>query len=227
MPKSPLIEWSPPEDFSRAFRLVGEFLFWWSHLERDLNKSLHELLSLKGPEALIATATMSLRDKTTMFRALVNFYGVGQDWQATAREAIARVEKLSAERNVVAHNTFGPHDDGGVEFYLIKTKGSGLEMPELVWSIEDFLHKNSEMKRLGEDLVRLSKAASTHKRLIHILARRDREGVANALAPPVPPATGMSLLDLLDIFPASERVSSEAGSHGVGVTDEGKPASST
>lgn len=131
MAKSPLIDYSPPEEFARAFRLVGEFMFHWAHLESVLNTGIHKLLRLEGAEALIATANITVRDKISLFRTLITYYNAAGDWLKAANKTLDRVSDLSGERNLVAHNMFSPHEDGGVEFFLVKAKGK-FALPDTV-----------------------------------------------------------------------------------------------
>lgn len=151
MTKSPLADWGPPEDYSRAFRLVGEFMFHWAALEAVLNRSLRDLLGLKGVEGIIAQSNMQLRDKIHTFRTLVSLYNGTSDWAKAADKTIEKMVKLSGDRNVVAHNPFSPHENGGVEFYIYKAKGK-FSIPEVVWGIEDFLRKAREMTDLEEEI---------------------------------------------------------------------------
>lgn len=186
-------------------------MFHWAHLESVLNAGIHKLLRLEGVEALIATANITVRDKISLFRTLITYYNANSDWLKAANKTLDRVSDLSGERNLVAHNMFSPHEDGGVEFFLVKAKGK-FALPETVWSIEDFVLKHSEMTELAKEIERLGDRTDSARRLLKaFVANEKRRTAINALAPPPSSDTPrLGLLDLLDHLPQPDPNSDQA-----------------
>lgn len=216
MAKSPLIDWSPPEEYARSYRLVGEFMFYWAALEAELNRGVRKLLGLEGTEGIIATANMQVRDKIHTLRTLVTYYASSDaDALKAHNKTIDRIGDMAGQRNLVAHNIFAPHDDGGVEFFLIKAKGK-FAAPETVWSIEDFLNKNHEMTQLAEALNGIVAATASHQRLIKAVMRNQRPMTNAFSALSTPDNVAPNLLNLLDPPPP-------VGPHSANATPEKAP----
>ena len=202
MAKSPLIDWSPPEDHARAFRLVGEFMFHWASMESEINRGMRKLLGIGMIEGMIVTANTSLRDKTNILKTAVNHYCGGQtEWLQQANKTINSIGNLTPKRNLIAHTSFIPHENGGVEFFVIKAK-STFGVPDEIWSIEEFLRINHEVSQLEGRLKEISDHALKSKKAIKELSEgKPGNAFALLLRKGPSPSEDTPPLGLLDILP--------------------------
>jgi hypothetical protein len=137
---------APLDATNKACLLVGQFMWRWALLESAVNGAYRKLLKLKGVEGHIATANITLRDKVAAVRTVVHIAcqpdtekrpEEAEWWKAADRDLIAITTMNGNRRNVVAHNLFGGHESGGVDFLIIKAKGK-FAVPDVVWTPEDF-----------------------------------------------------------------------------------------
>ena len=165
MAELPLEGLAPDTANTRAFRLVGEFMFFWSTLEAALNTGICRLLGLSGVDAFVVTANVSVRDKIHILRTLTNFYSVNDERLAEAVRTMIAVAAKGDERNFLAHTGFIPHGPGGVTFNVVKAKGK-FSHPTVVWSPGDFAKKNLEMADLQESLDKIVDEAARVRVLV-------------------------------------------------------------
>ena len=208
------------EEYHAAYRLVGEFMHEWSLLEHQINKGLQKLLGLPGMEGTIVTANMQVRDKIQALKTLLHLFSVGDD-EAAALNLMTRIANMSGDRNVVAHNMFWPHKDGGVEFSLTKAKGV-LQFPNGVWGAKQFAEKRVRMAVLARDL-KSAVAAATGVRERWLRSQLSKSGsvpnlFSNAITghlTPSPELGGQGLLSGLSLTP-QETDSSLSTTHETG-----------
>jgi hypothetical protein len=119
---------------TRCFALVGWFLHAWASMESSLHGAIGEALVIEPRKLQILCANMRFRDKLNVLATLID---VAPDFQTDEkrgfRKKINELAELSAHRNMMVHNPFGP--DGaqkGVEFLRVKAKGK-FELPNEVW----------------------------------------------------------------------------------------------
>lgn len=148
----PAITNPTPEQFTRTFHLVGEFMFNWAHLESMLNRSVGKILHIDSVlNQVMLTANMSVREKLNVLRTalLLPVVKDSDEWKAL-NKLVDRIGDRNDDRNVVAHTSFGPHSKG-VTFYPIKAKRE-FAVPDLVWTTKEFAEKGEDMTLLTAEL---------------------------------------------------------------------------
>lgn len=159
----------------KACQLVGEFMWHWASLEQEVNKSYRKLLRIKGINGYIAVANITLRDKISAIRTVVHMAAAELSWWRAADKDLTAIATMNNERrNLVAHNAFMGHSSGGVEFLIIKAKGK-LDIPDVVWTPEEFEQVFAEVERLRERL---------------------KETTSAVLGPDLPPPSGKNIFAL-------------------------------
>ena len=141
------------EDFRRAFALVGKFMFTWAHVEGILNESVGKLMGIDdGVSETILTANMTVREKLNVIRTslLLGLDNASDEWRKTSKLMDALGDR-NGDRNIVAHNQFGPRPDG-VTFFMVKAKGE-FAIPDLVWTTRDFEERGEKMRTLALQLL--------------------------------------------------------------------------
>ena len=205
-------EREPDVQYQRSFQLVGEFMWHWASLEAVLNRGVTKLLSLGILEGAILTANLQVRDKIHIIRTAVDMWGLFAPAEMKAAgKLLDTVAAAAGERNLVAHNPFGPGESGGVSFAITKAKGK-LDFPDTVWSEADFSRKFAAMDSLEKSLRSLVRETAAAKDRVQ--ARRAGK-TTNALWQPTAGYDGQGVLATLNhLFPTplgSPTPTAEAG----------------
>lgn len=184
--------WNDDPEWARAYGLVGEFMCSWAVLEHRLNEAIQKLTGVTLLNGYAVTANMGVRDKIHTVKTLLHLYsGLDEEETAANTKLLEKIAARSADRNLVAHTGFAPHQKG-VAFSVIKAKGR-FDFPETVWAPADFKRRNTEMALLGSKLK--AAVAETAKRRVSYEAAKIRNALApnpdtaplNALYPPASP----------------------------------------
>jgi hypothetical protein len=139
------------DEFRRACELVGKFIFYWSTLEVELNRSIGKLLKLDMLAEAITTANLQARDKISIVQTCLDRAAQDPVLRASCKTLMTKITNLSKDRNRVAHNMFAPHQNGGVSFYITQAKGT-LRLPEVVWSDAQCEAKFNALHEAQEEL---------------------------------------------------------------------------
>lgn len=140
---------------TRAFTLVGAFMGYFALLEEGIGSALGEVLDVKGARRIVITRNMNFDDKIKTLRSLVNFYVVDKDLATTFNELAKRARKCGETRNIVAHTPFRPSTSSdGVQFFPVSAT-SKIEMPNMDWSIDDFLKHIDDINQIDNELRKL------------------------------------------------------------------------
>jgi hypothetical protein len=127
---------------TRSYALVGHFLSSWAIMEHELDRVIQDGLDLTFLQMLIVTRNVQFGDKIHIAKTLVDVASITppQDkkiFQAT----LDKIKDFSIERNLAAHEMFGPPDSGeGVEFLKVGAKGK-LKFPKIVWTSDATLDR--------------------------------------------------------------------------------------
>ena len=141
----------PPNMRCRA--LVGYYLQAWALMEWRLNEFISGALRLVSLEATIVTKNIQFRDKIHIAKTLVDLRLHDEPKCEAYTTMLNSLAGLSPDRNMVAHDMFGPEGDG-VRFYVSKAKGK-LSFPNTVWTFDTFVQKTNELRDFNEELTRL------------------------------------------------------------------------
>lgn len=196
-------------EYAEAFRLVGEFMFGWAHLESVLNRGVGRVLHMDSPlNQAILTANMSVREKLSVLRtALLLPVVKNSDEWVSLNKLMDRISNRADDRNTVAHTVFSPHPKGLI-FHPVKAKRE-FSIPDIVWTAREFSDKRTDMTLLTADL---QIAVEANVKL--------RRAPRNALAGLISPMTGPKGFGLLNTFSDASPSAAESSSP----EDESRPA---
>src|SRR5262249_40754138 len=123
----------------RCFALVGEFLRAWSLMESSLHNAIGAAFNIEGIKVRILCANMRFRDKLHVIGSLVDVVHLfSNDERTDIRKKLRTLADYSANRNMMAHEPFGPDESKtGVQFLTVKAKGK-VDIPDVIWSLEKF-----------------------------------------------------------------------------------------
>ena len=114
----------------QTYTLVGEFMASFAYLESELNRSVERLLGLGTLEGSIVTANIMFGAKANILLVAAQVKSAqGVAWTEAAVRDIEKVAKMGTQRNIIAHNMFGPDPNGRVRFLMTKAKNK-LEVPD-------------------------------------------------------------------------------------------------
>jgi hypothetical protein len=152
---APLMSEATPEEkaFQAACQQVGEFLYHFALLEREIDEGIGKLLALKGGVIDIVTANMEFfRKLKVLFSAefakaeLPNAPRkklLDNTWEA--------ITSLNNDRIMVAHYPFSPREQSGVVFRkAVATKK--LKVENVEWSDEKFKETFAKATKTRETL---------------------------------------------------------------------------
>ncbi|ATU91450.1 hypothetical protein [Phyllobacterium zundukense] len=168
---------------TRAFTLVGGFMGFFALLEEGIGTALGEVLGVKGARRIIITRNMSFYDKIKTLRSLVNFYVVEKELADRFDELAQQSMKYGEMRNIIAHSPFrGSHASDGVEFFPI-TASSKLKMPDMDWSIDDFLDHIEKINKIDNELRSIEKRMPFQRIAEALLAGNDASSKSQMESP--------------------------------------------
>ena len=136
----------------RCFALVGEFLRAWSLMEASLHDAIGAALNIEGLKIRILCANMRFRDKLHVIASLVDVaHGAFLEHERKEiRKKLRTLADYSANRNMMAHDPFGPDKSKtGVAFLTVKAKGK-VDLPDVVWSAEKFRTESDSVHQYGD-----------------------------------------------------------------------------
>lgn len=142
--------------FQACFGMVGEFLWHWATLEREMQKALALALELDLRQTLILSSNTQLRDKINILKTAAS--------TANRRNATAAIKLLNEianqtpKRNMMAHDFFYPSPKTpAVQFHAIKAKGH-FDLPVTLWTPDDFQAAYDQIEGLRDRLEQLRSA---------------------------------------------------------------------
>ena len=158
MEKAPSLHELPPHIRARA--LVGYYLQSWAYMEADLNEAVGDALGLSNLQRTIVCKNMQLSNKLHVLKCVLTLE-FHPNSCAEDLKALDAISKLSADRNMIAHDMFFDDDKGnGVKFLVMKAKGK-LSYPETRWSIDDFLERIKRLHELAKVITQIGKRLAT------------------------------------------------------------------
>lgn len=143
---------------TKAFALVGEFIFHWNYIESRMTVIIQNILRLPHPESEIVLANLAFRDKTSMASTLCNyafeFNGRPSDGSAAVKLFSDLAEFSGKYRNVIVHNIFDVNDYGGIEIFRVVAKRK-FDMPTTIWDVKFFEDRFREIDDFDQKLEQL------------------------------------------------------------------------
>ena len=180
---------------TRAIALVGRFLQSWAFMEEGLHAAIAKALNLNQLQRYIVTANIQLRDKIHILRTLLHYIPINPPSDIERFDKMLEdIAKYSSKRNMMAHNAFGPSENGtAVQFILTQAKGK-LEFPPSVWGAKEFGAAFSKINDFTNGLEELQNK---------ITSAKVTEALMKALQEPIPAPSGLGLASLLHPQPQS------------------------
>jgi hypothetical protein len=152
-----MIDFSKLDPETRCIALVGEFLRRWSSLEAALHDALAIAMRLDDTMRSILCANVQLRDKINILRTIVSISNLEANKSHFDKMLVA-IGEYSPSRNMMAHDTFGPDDQGkGVLFLPVKAKGK-FSQPKIIWTADQFSIEYHKIDDFRKQLVQLKAA---------------------------------------------------------------------
>lgn len=147
---------------TRCVALVGEFLRRWSEMEGAIHAALAVAMNLDDTMRAILCANIQFRDKLAILQTVVYVSTLEASEKERISEMLTDLSDYVPKRNLMAHTTFRPDENGaGVLFLPVKAKRK-LSQPKEVWTAAQFAdeYKNIDVfkDRLTELQITLSKS---------------------------------------------------------------------
>ncbi|UFI03453.1 hypothetical protein [Roseibium aggregatum] len=169
----------PPE--IRAMALAGHYLQSFALMEAAMNTAIGKALKLSSVQSVVVCKNISFRDKIHILRTLVDISPIATTEKKQHDTFLNKVAGYSADRNMVAHDLFGPDESQtGIEFFVTKAKGK-LHFPTVVWSVDEVEKKSKELMNAQ---AKLKKMCSLFVRvdLVNALLAREKQDDAQPIA---------------------------------------------
>jgi hypothetical protein len=108
-------------------------------METVLNDAIASAMKIDFTMRAILCANVQLRDKIHILRTIVGISTIAKSEKTRFDKALKGIATHSLNRNMMAHDAFGPDDEGnGVLFLQVKAKGN-FSQPKIIWTTEQFL----------------------------------------------------------------------------------------
>jgi hypothetical protein len=140
-----------------ACELVGRFLYHFAGVEQRLDAAIAKLFELTDDAADILTANIDFSRKINLIETIVRVQALDKTvkWQSDATDLTNAIKGInSPHRQIAAHSSFEPAENGSVRFKRTKAKGK-LQREEPVWTKAMFNGHFSEMDKCAAKLDKL------------------------------------------------------------------------
>jgi hypothetical protein len=129
----------PPDPLERACSLVGRFLYHFSRVEQKIDQAIIKLLDIDEKVAPVVTGGIDFARKVKLVKNCAKEQANNPADEEFADNTCNEVFKINEDRQIVAHSSFEPVSDGGVQFKRTATKDGRVRT--LVWTDTKFLPK--------------------------------------------------------------------------------------
>jgi hypothetical protein len=149
---------APDNDpLAAACELVGRFLYHFSGVERRVDAAIAKLFELTDEATDILTANIDFNRKLNLIETIVDQQASEkpEKWRSDATGLLNAIRQVnSPPRQIVAHSSFEPAENGSVRFKRTVAKGK-LKRDEPVWTKETFEKYFDDMDRHAAKLDQL------------------------------------------------------------------------
>jgi hypothetical protein len=147
--------------FQKTYVCVGQFMRNFADMEFQLNIAIRSVLKLGMLENSIVCSHISIRQKIYILKSAINLRSTMKaDWLKQTAKDLELIVSISEKRNILAHCAFVPKGDG-VDFFYVKARGK-LDLPDQIWSFNDFDGLYGETVRLTVALTDITEALTKH-----------------------------------------------------------------
>jgi hypothetical protein len=132
-----------------ACELVGRFLYHFAGVERRIDAAIAKLFELTDEAAAILTANIDFNRKLNLIETIVDEQASEKPkkWRSDATVLLNAIRRVnSPPRQIVAHSSFEPAENGSVRFTRTEAKGK-LKRGEPIWTKETFEKYFGDMDR--------------------------------------------------------------------------------
>lgn len=141
----------------RCLALVGWYLQVWASMESSLSRVLHKALGLERLNGFVVTANIQLGQKITIARVSTRLSKkLSPEQVEHYHSVLKRVERQSANRNMLAHSIFWPSGDGKEVLFNVVRAREEIELPHNAWTVARFHEEVSKVGHLWFELSRLA-----------------------------------------------------------------------
>jgi hypothetical protein len=167
------------EQIEHSFARVGEYLFHWADMEFKLNTAIEKAMGLNAVQSVIINTNVNFYAKCHILSCLINLEGFSKEDTKKMLATIEALQRLSPDRNMVAHTAFFTSDKtkNAVVFFHPKAKGKA-QFPKVTWTLPEFKKRYKRLNELTKELEELTKRLSYSR-------------LAKALLKSPPPNLGM------------------------------------
>jgi hypothetical protein len=142
----------------RAMALAGHYLQSFALMENAMNRAIGKAIGLDSTQETILCKNISFRDKVHILRTFVAIAPLGDGTRKSYDTTLVKAANCSADRNMVAHELFGPDESGkAIEFLVARAKGK-LQYPRVVWTVDEAEEKSDELLRTRTQLDKIGTA---------------------------------------------------------------------
>jgi hypothetical protein len=152
---------SSDEAFQTACQQVGEFLYHFSLLEREIDDGIGKLMGIGAGAVDIVTANIDFARKVNVLRSAEVFTADMPDKTRSKflKDTFSAIMSLNEKRKIVAHCMFSPGKQSAVVFRRA-VASSRLQVEDVEWSDPQFRSvfaeadkATADMRRIIEELV--------------------------------------------------------------------------
>lgn len=140
----------------RSFALVGAYMGYYAAMEFEINHAIEKCLNISTHDALVIYSNLNFSGKIKALKTLNESYAE-RDIVKSNEINLTKINKLSSERNIIAHTVFTPSKkkNGGVIFHRVKAN-KDLLLFDMEWSISDFRERLSKLSQAQDFVSRMS-----------------------------------------------------------------------
>ena len=144
-----------PDPLERACSLIGRFLYHYSRVEQKIDQAVIKLLGLDEKVAPIVTGGIDFARKVNLVITAANRQASNSNDKEFAETTCGNVYRINDARQIVAHSSFEPSSDGGVQFSRTVAKNGKVSVATPRWTDMDFSQSYKKMSALETELDKL------------------------------------------------------------------------
>lgn len=125
--------------------MVGQFLWYWSAMENQLNNAIGVALELKGLQRYIVTKNIQFRDKIKILKACATVAFHDEAERKAIHKTLKDIDDYSHKRNMIAHDAFMASDDGTGVTFLRVVAAEKVDLSNTHWTWKNFEEANGRL----------------------------------------------------------------------------------
>jgi hypothetical protein len=142
------------DDLSKACAKVGRFLHDFALIEQEINVGIVKILGLKGDAADVIANTLDFIRKANLLRT-VAVKTAPQPKKGDVETLFSAIFRQNDDRILMAHSTFEPAADDGVQFRRTVAKDGKIKKVDPLWTKEKFEQSYKQLQDIRGRLTKL------------------------------------------------------------------------